>query len=608
MLQKNTLLLLVIGAYLLISFQLVGTRPSEGAIGTRYALEYYTENAKVFAQKTKVLEQDIRDLSSDLATLIKAKGTLADCRLQYKKIEFFTAYFFNSETRLINAAPVYEVEEPTLELVEPMGLQQIEALLFQEDYLRQKPELLLQSELLRNTASQLIPLLYQFELTDAQLLESLRIDLIRVIALSISGYDAPELKTGIREAAVALGAMNEVLDPFFSQKKGAAAEELQRILSQTIGYLNRHPDFDSFNRMTFLTHHALPLQTALATAIRIWGLELQTELNLNYQAKNLMAKDAIRFDTAGVPSKTEKSKRLLGEMLFSENALSGGGDRSCATCHQPGAFFNDNRIKSAAINPDSILKRNTPTLLYASAQHSQFWDGRAASMQEQIVGVIFNPLEMNGDINRISRDILKAKDYEKLFSEAFPEVGAQDFTVQEISEALAAYLTTLQPFNSPFDQYIQGNTAAMTDRQINGFNLFMGKAQCGTCHFMPYFNSLLPPQYAVSEVEVLGTPANANLDHPRQDRDRGRYDLYPIHFYDGAFKTPTVRNAAQTAPYMHNGAFETLTQVIEFYNRGGGTGLGLTHPDQTLSGKPLQLTVSEIDDIALFIDSLTDTL
>ena len=136
----------------------------------------------------------------------------------------------------------------------------------------------------------------------------------------------------------------------------------------------------------------------------------------------------------------------------------------------------------------------------------------------------------------------------------------------------------------------------------------MGKAQCGTCHFVPYFNSLLPPHFAVSEVEVLGTPANANLDHPQQDRDRGRYDLYPIHFYDGAFKTPTVRNAAKTAPYMHNGAFETLTQVIDFYNRGGGTGLGLDHPDQTLSGKPLHLTVSEIDDISLFIDSLTDTL
>jgi cytochrome c peroxidase len=284
------------------------------------------------------------------------------------------------------------------------------------------------------------------------------------------------------------------------------------------------------------------------------------------------------------------------------------GDRSCATCHQPARFFNDNLAKSAALDPHSPLKRNTPTLLYASAQHSQFWDGRAESMEAQIVQVIFNPLEMNGDVHRIDQEILKSGKYAGLLSGAYPEVSNQDFTMKEIAIALATYLCTLQPFNAPFDRYVQGEPAAMTDRQINGFNLFMGKAQCGSCHFLPYFNSLLPPHYAVSEVEVLGTPADADFDHPQKDADRGRYDLYPIRFYDGAFKTPTVRNATKTAPYMHQGTFDTLTQVIEFYNRGGGTGLGLDQPNQTLSGKPLHLTVSEIEDISLFIESLTDTL
>lgn len=605
---QKTILLLVIGAYLLISFQMVDNPLSEEGIGRKFALEYYKENAATFAQKTKILEQDIKNLSSDSVTLHKAIVSLVDCRLQYKKIEFFTAYFFGSETRLINAAPVYEVEEPTLELVEPMGLQQIEALLFDEGYLSQKPELILQTELLQNTASQLTTLLFKFECTDAQVLESLRIDLIRVITLSISGYDAPELKTGIREAAVALNALHDVLTPFFSNKNSPSTDELKKILNLTLGYLNRQPDFDTFDRMTFLRSYALPLQSALATAIRSWDLELQTEINMNYRAENLFAKDAIRFSDEGVPSHIERSRRLLGETLFSETALSGNGDRSCATCHQPARFFNDNLIKSVAINPDSILRRNTPTLLYASAQHSQFWDGRAESLEAQIVQVIFNPLELNGDVNRISQDILKSKAFEKLLSDAFPELTTHDFTVKEIAGALATYLTTLQPFNSPFDQYIQGDAAALTDRQINGFNIFMGKAQCGTCHFPPYFNSLLPPHYAVSEVEVLGTPADANLDQPKKDLDQGRYTLYPIRFYEGAFKTPTVRNAAKTGPYMHNGAFETLEQVIEFYNRGGGTGIGLDLPNQTLSGKPLHFTPTEIEDISLFIESLTDTI
>lgn len=607
MYQKK-ILLLVIGAYLLISFQMVGTRWSEHDLATGPALQYYRENAVAFAQKTKILDQDIKALSSDSATLRRAITSLTDCRLHFKRIEFFTAYFFNSETRSINAAPVFEVEEPTLELVEPMGLQQIEALLFDDNYLRQKPELILQTELLQNTASQLTTLLYQFECTDAQLLESLRIDLIRVMTLSISGYDAPELKTGIREAAVALKAMQAVLGPFFSKKNGESNEGLKRILNQTVGYLDHHPDFDTFDRMTFLRSYALPLQTALATAIRRWDLELQTQKNLDYRAENLLSKNAIRLGAAGVPSEEEKAKRELGETLFSETALSGIGDRSCATCHQPARFFNDNLAKSAALDPRSPLKRNTPTLLYASAQHSQFWDGRAESMEAQIVQVIFNPLEMNGSVNRIDQEILKSSKYAGLLSGAFPEVSNHDFTMKEIAGALAAYLGTLQPFNAPFDRYIQGDPAAMTDRQINGFNLFMGKAQCGSCHFLPYFNSLLPPHYAVSEVEVLGTPADADFDHPQKDTDRGRYELYPIRFYDGAFKTPTVRNAAKTAPYMHQGTFETLAQVIEFYNRGGGTGLGLDQPNQTLSGKPLHLTVSEIEDISLFIESLTDTL
>ncbi len=589
---------------------MVDNRLPDRQIATGYVVKYYSENALAFAQKTEILEQDIINLSSDSANLRRAIKSLTDCRLQYKKIEFFTAYFFDSETRSINAAPVYEVEEPTLELVEPMGLQQIEALLFDDNYLRQKPELLLQAQLLRNTASELTTLLYRFELTDAQILESLRIDLIRVITLSISGYDAPELKTGIREAAVALKTMSEVLALFTGREDipNSDAENLTRVLHQVIKYLDQNPDFDSFDRMTFLRDYALPLQTALARAVRSWNLELQTENQLNYRADHLFSRDAIRFGKSASSSPAENSKRLLGEKLFTETALSGNGDRSCATCHQPTRYFSDNLFRSKAANPDSSLKRNTPTLLYAAAQHFQFWDGRSKNLQEQIVHVIFNPLELNADPKRIAKEILNSKNYQKLLIESFPKFNNQGFTVNEISDALASYLTTLQPFNSPFDQYINGDLTALTDRQINGFNLFMGKAQCGTCHFLPYFNSLLPPHYAVSEVEVLGTPADADLDHPKKDNDRGRHDLFPIHFYDAAFKTPTVRNAAQTAPYMHNGAFETLTQVIEFYNRGGGTGISLDIPDQTLSAKPLDLTPSEIEDITLFIESLTDKI
>jgi cytochrome c peroxidase len=146
----------------------------------------------------------------------------------------------------------------------------------------------------------------------------------------------------------------------------------------------------------------------------------------------------------------------------------------------------------------------------------------------------------------------------------------------------------------------------MTAKQIEGFNLFMGKAQCGTCHFAPLFNGLLPPLFDRSEVEVLNVPKTANLKTPVVDEDSGRYVSFPIRFNYKAFKTPTVRNAAKTAPYMHNGALATLDEVMTFYNRGGGHALGLNDGVQTLSDRPLHLSKIEMKKVISFIEALTD--
>jgi cytochrome c peroxidase len=161
--------------------------------------------------------------------------------------------------------------------------------------------------------------------------------------------------------------------------------------------------------------------------------------------------------------------------------------------------------------------------------------------------------------------------------------------------------------SSPFDRFIQGGPdSLLSTRQKNGANLFMGKAQCATCHFIPLFNGLIPPDYSVTEFEVLGTTRTDRLDKPQLSKDAGRFNVYPLPFFKGAFKTPTVRNTAVTAPYMHNGAFRSLDSVLEFYNRGGGQGLGLDVSSQTLSSHPLGLTPKEKKDIIKFLDALTD--
>ena len=146
----------------------------------------------------------------------------------------------------------------------------------------------------------------------------------------------------------------------------------------------------------------------------------------------------------------------------------------------------------------------------------------------------------------------------------------------------------------------------------NGFNLFMGKAACGTCHFPPVFNGTVPPYYIESESEVLGITNGLDTLSPTLDTDLGRYDNNKqwehLPHFKNSFKTPGLRNIALTAPYMHNGSFESLEEVMEFYNRGGGAGMGLDIDHQTLSADPLQLTQKERNDIIAFLHTLTDTV
>jgi cytochrome c peroxidase len=214
---------------------------------------------------------------------------------------------------------------------------------------------------------------------------------------------------------------------------------------------------------------------------------------------------------------------------------------------------------------------------------------------------------MNGDHQLILKWLRQEKEYHHIFQNAFPGQRDSAISIPNISLSISAFLKTLSPFNSPFDRYLQGHRNELTQQQIKGFNLFMGKAQCATCHFVPVFNGLVPPLYKRSELEVLGTTRNIDFTKPELDNDSGRFASFPIQFYKRAFKTPTVRNVAKTAPYMHNGAFNTLHEVLEFYNKGGGAGLGLQVLEQTLSPKPLKLSEREIDNIISFLNSLTDT-
>ena len=200
---------------------------------------------------------------------------------------------------------------------------------------------------------------------------------------------------------------------------------------------------------------------------------------------------------------------------------------------------------------------------------------------------------------------------EKINSRAdYRESLAKPIDRYQILSALASYVVSLRSFDSPFDRYVRGESTQIDKAAVDGFNLFMGKAACGTCHYAPTFSGLVPPLYRESESEVLGVLQKPDVLQLDSDlgRSRNRQFQEDADIFDRSFKTVTVRNIELTAPYFHNGAYRTLDEVIDFYDKGGAQGLGLSAEllNQTLSAEPLHLTAEEKAALKAFLRSLTE--
>jgi len=557
-----------------------------------------------FTRSCDQLSEKINQLkSNDQAGIKDARLALLKCREKYKSIEFFLDYYFKASAHDFNSPPKFSAEEPEDDYLPPVGFQQIEVLLFNKNVFAQKADLQQLSSSMTKSALNLPLLLTGFQTSDAQILRCLQVSLIRIMTLGITGYDAPLLKSGVTEAHISLDAIKTSLQPFFKQQP---ALKMEMLLTAGLSYLKTHPGFDYFDRMQFLKLYAMPLQQQLAQYIKQAKLNLNDKGILNIGAKNIFSPEALNGDI--FLDFREKKPQLitLGKLLFFDKRLSGTVTRSCATCHQPERYFTDGLAKSATINGGGHVLRNAPTLLYAGFQYSHFWDARAKSLVEQVREVLLNRDEMAGNDSVILSRLSHDQKYITLFKAAFPDGDYQKISMYGIAEGLTAYVLSLSPRNSPFDKYMTGDKFALTRQQIHGFNLFMGKAQCGTCHFAPLFNGLIPPYYESTELEIIGVPKTDDRKHLSADDDEGSYRLNPVKYNRGAFKTPTVRNVAKTGPYMHNGSFHNLNTVMDFYNAGGGNGWGLNNPEQTLPSDSLKLNKGEINAIIGFLNSLTD--
>lgn len=523
-------------------------------------------------------------------------------RLAYKKMEWATEYFSPAVSRFVNGPPVQEVEMAGGQVFEPAGLQVIEGYLFPRYDVTKKKELLQQLTLLQTGCDRYKTYFANIGIFNWQVFDAAKQEVFRIQSLGITGFDNPLTLNSMQESAAALESLKSAMAYYANDNN---TEHLSEKIDAADNYLKNHPDFNSFNRAAFITGYGNPI------TIGISDLETKLKIHvirynrlLNQDAKTLFDKNAFNIN-AFAPDQasfaTDK-KIALGKALFAETMLSGNGARSCQSCHQPEKAFTDGLTKNTVIGSHKPLRRNTPTLINAALQPSQFDDLRAYSLEDQSLSVVQNPQEMHGSMKIAATRLWQNKTYRQLFSDAFPQKNRSGIDTLEVMNAIGSYVRSLVMLNSRFDEYMRGNKTAMNTQELNGFNLFMGKAKCATCHYMPLFNGSFPPRYMQIESEVIGVPRSPKSH--MVDSDMGRYEIIPLAAFKHSFKTVTLRNAARTAPYMHNGVFNTLNQVVDFYNKGGGTGLGVKLDNQTLSADKLNLSPKECDDVVAFIKSL----
>lgn len=320
-------------------------------------------------------------------------------------------------------------------------------------------------------------------------------------------------------------------------------------------------------------------------------------------------------------------KIALGDKLFHDTRFSSDGKVSCSTCHDSTKAFTDSPL-SVSVGIDKLTgTRNAPTVVNAAYMESQFWDGREPNLEQQSAGPFVNPVEMGLHSHQPIVDLVnKDSEYQSLFAKAF-DLKAGSITIEHVKQALASFERTVISGNSPFDRYyFGGEKDAMNEAQVRGLQVFLQDGRCVSCHTIAQTHAL----FSDSQFHNLGVGfGRINKDAPelssayRQAKDKGmdvdvevltnkntselgRFVVSTQWRDMGAFKTPTLRNVAKTAPYMHDGSLTTLKDVVNFYNNGGRV-----NPDDPVydfqSGgiRPLNLNEQQIADLVAFLEALT---
>ena len=284
---------------------------------------------------------------------------------------------------------------------------------------------------------------------------------------------------------------------------------------------------------------------------------------------------------AGNPASPTKVE--LGKALFFDPRLSANGSISCASCHNPSLGWSDGLRTGIGIN-GTVLGRATPTIVNMAYNTQFMWDGRKASLEDQALGPMKTPEEMKTDLKAMVRMMGSIEGYRTMFEQAFP---GEPISEETVAKAIAAFERTVVSTDSRFDRWVEGDRQALTQSEWRGYQVFKDPARgnCATCHSGANFTD--------------NGFHNIGIAQPEGAPDAGRFKVRALAAMKGAFKTPTLRDIALTAPYFHDGSAQTLVEVVEHYDRGGDDKRNLSKDI-----RPLHLTARDKEDLVAFMVAL----
>lgn len=286
----------------------------------------------------------------------------------------------------------------------------------------------------------------------------------------------------------------------------------------------------------------------------------------------------------------------LGRHLFYDPLLSADKTLSCGSCHHPKLGFADGRERSIGINGQDV-GRAAPSLWNMAFLSKFFWDARASTLEQQLVGPLYSPKEMGTNPQQLLERLNGNSEYRRLFAEVYPQAQSNSIDLDQIYTSLAAFQTSLISLNSRYDQYAHGFSGALNQQELEGMNIFRSfVARCAECH--------TPPLFTNQQIAVIGVP-----EPEGRAFDPGAGAIFNNPTWRGGFKVPSLRNIAQTAPYMHSGTFNNLRDASEFYSKGRGHALPEEEKDRVILHWHIwepQLAEHELDRLVDFMKTLTD--